>query len=112
MLHMHEKEMDYLDKIDDLVLLKDWYANHNNKTLNLIVKKHYKLIFSVMNRYNIPNEDYEDIFAEGVISIMTALENFDIGKNLKLNSLHICIIGSNLQFMVFLEGFVKLILYL
>ena len=55
-------------------------------TTNKLLKEHYKLIYSIAKRYTSLGFSKEELFAEGVMGLLTAQEKFDNEKGIKFST--------------------------
>ena len=76
--------MDYKELNDnELIYLA---SDNNEEATNLLVKKYKNLITTILkeytNKYNINGIDIADLYQEGLVGLLTAIETFDKEKNI------------------------------
>lgn len=73
----------------DKQIIKD-ARNKNTEAINIIIKEHEKLIYSIVNSFSINCSDYdlskEDMFQEGLIGLMQAIESYNFEKGTKFST--------------------------
>jgi RNA polymerase primary sigma factor len=70
----------------DAILVKEWKETKDKKTLEKIIINHYAIIYSIINYYSKLGFSKEDLFAEGVLGILTAIDKYDVTKNVKFST--------------------------
>ena len=73
---------------NDLTLsVEEWKKTKSDKVLERIINNHYPMIYSIINNINVGYEiSKDDLFSEGVLGILTALDKFEINKNAKFST--------------------------
>lgn len=59
------------------------YQNGDIKALDLIIKNTEKYIYKLISKYPVKCQDKEDMYQSGIIGLMTALQKFDLSKNVE-----------------------------
>jgi RNA polymerase sigma factor (sigma-70 family) len=81
-----KKNDSFEEKDQNTELVSEWKKNKDNKTLEQIITNHYSIIHSIINHYNKAGLSKEDLLAEGILGILTALNKFDAHKNVKFTT--------------------------
>lgn len=63
------------DKNEDIILCREARAGNSN-ALNELIEKHIPLVHSVVNRYQTPTVDFDDLLQEGMIGLMFAIRSY------------------------------------
>jgi len=76
--------MDYKELNDnELIYLA---SDNNEEATNLLIKKYKNLITTILkeytNKYNINGVDIADLYQEGLVGLLTAIETYDKEKNI------------------------------
>lgn len=64
------------------ILIKN-YQNGDIKALDLLIKNTEKYIYKLVSKYPVKCQDKEDMYQSGIIGLMTALQKFDLSKNVE-----------------------------
>ena len=77
----HQKE-DHM-----IMLIEEWKNNnHNNDILDKIIQQNKKMIYKIANYYQNVNFKSEDLFIEGVMGLITSLNEFKPEFNVKFST--------------------------
>ena len=68
------------------MLVSEWKKTKDKKVLEEIVTNHYSMIYSIINQYTRDETGKDDMLAEGILGILTALNKFDEHKNVKFST--------------------------
>lgn len=58
----------------------------NNGARETFIKGNLRLVLSVIQRFNNRGENVDDLFQVGCIGLMKAIDNFDLGQNVKFST--------------------------
>lgn len=67
------------------VLLKEMRTGHPTAR-NELVQGNLRLVLSVIQRFNNRGENVDDLFQVGCIGLMKAIDNFDLGQNVRFST--------------------------
>lgn len=74
--------------IDKQTIIKA--KNKDSEAINVIIKDNTKLIYSIINNYQLDVSDYnlskEDMFQEGLLGLMKAIKAYDINREVKFST--------------------------
>ena len=74
-----------LSKDEELDLIKK-YKNGDEKALKILVERNYRLVVSIVLKYNNQNVEFDDLIQEGNIGLIKAIKKFDIKRKTRLST--------------------------
>lgn len=84
-------------KKDELIYLLNEYHKGNKDVFSKLVEGNYKLVLSVVRKYNNRKENLDDLFQVGVLGLIKAINNFDISKNLLFSTYAVPMISGEIK---------------
>ena len=82
---------------NELFNLLNLYHNGNKEVFIKIVEGNYKLVLSVVQKYNNRKENLDDLFQIGVLGLIKSIENFDISKNVLFSTYAVPMISGEIK---------------
>lgn len=70
----------------EFVPITEWRKTHDQKSVENIIKNHYKMIKNIANRYEFLNLDSNELMAEAVIGLLIAIGKYDTHKNVAFST--------------------------
>ncbi len=67
-------------------LLIHYQKYKDEESKNQLIYANFKLVLSIVKKYNSKSEHLEDLFQVGIIGLIKAIENFDLSYNLKFST--------------------------
>ena len=94
------------EEITDLV--KQYKKSRDNDILDMILNSCFIIVKSVVNKYHTKcrGDHYEDLIQEGMISILTSIENFDVNRDTLFTSYCYWLIEITIKRYVYRNSFV------
>ncbi len=75
-----------LNKEDEYNLILKWQNDKDEKSLNKLLAAYQKLVNSILRKYLSYGISKEDLFQEGMIGLVYAIDKFDISKGFRLST--------------------------
>lgn len=82
---------------NELINLLNLYHNGNKEVFIKIVEGNYKLVLSVVQKYNNRKENLDDLFQIGVLGLIKSIENFDVSKNVLFSTYAVPMISGEIK---------------
>lgn len=70
-------------KDEEILLIKNWQENRDEKSMESLIKSHLSMIFSIARKTR--SVYFDDIVSEGIIGLIIAIEKFDPQKGARLS---------------------------
>ena len=80
------KNNESLTKEVEYKLISNWQKNKDDKSLNKLLAAYQKLVNSILRKYLSYGISQEDLFQEGMIGLVYAIDKFDISKGFRLST--------------------------
>lgn len=80
------KTIPILSDKEEYELLKKYRETKDKDILNRVVEGNYRLVLSIVNKYNYPGIEAIDLFQEGVVGLIHGIEKFDIERGYRLST--------------------------
>lgn len=72
--------------MENLKLIKEYQDTKENKLLDQIIERNKGLVHFVLRRYRVLETDKEDLYQEGMIGLLRAVERFDTSKGVNFST--------------------------
>ena len=82
---VNTSELPVLTNPEMRVLIKNMHAGDNASRESLI-RGNLRLVLSVIQRFNNRGENVDDLFQVGCVGLIKAIDNFDIGQNVRFST--------------------------
>ena len=82
---------------NELMNLLENYHKGDKDVFTKIVEGNYKLVLSVVQKYNNRKENLDDLFQIGVLGLIKSIENFDISKNVLFSTYAVPMINGEIK---------------
>ncbi len=73
-------------KNDQMVALFRQYQAGDDAAREQLIHCNLRLVLSVLQRFSNRNENADDLFQVGCIGLMKAIDNFDLGQNVRFST--------------------------
>lgn len=82
---------------EELMNLLILYHKGKKEVFNKLVEGNYKLVLSIVQKYNNRKENLDDLFQIGVLGLIKAIDNFDINKNVLFSTYAVPMINGEIK---------------
>ena len=86
-----------LELIERLILLADWHRDR-------IVEANLRLVFSIVKKFVNPNNRFEDLLSDGIVSLIRAVEKFDFDRGFRFSTYATQVVRRNAYKVVVVTG--------
>ncbi len=80
------KNNESLSKEVEYQLISNWQKNKDEKSLNKLLAAYQKLVNSILRKYLSYGISQEDLFQEGMIGLVYAIDKFDVSRGFRLST--------------------------